>query len=121
VKGSFTPGPFIKIRPDGAVILVAKIPEMGQGVKTALPMILADELGADFSTVQIEFGTLDSSLGAQEAGGSMSVFDSYQPLREAGALARTLLIRAAASHRWHSAILPRVPPHCHFRQRRTSS
>ena len=98
VKGSFTPGPFIKIRPDGAVILVAKIPEMGQGVKTALPMILADELGADFSTVQIEFGTLDSSLGAQEAGGSMSVFDSYQPLREAGALARTLLIRAAASH-----------------------
>jgi isoquinoline 1-oxidoreductase beta subunit len=97
-KGSFTPSPFVKIRPDGAVILVAKIPELGQGVKTALPMILADELGADFQTVQIESGTLDSRLGAQEAGGSMSVFDSYQPLREAGALARTLLIRAAASH-----------------------
>ena len=95
-KGAFTPSPFIKIRPDGAVILVAKIPELGQGVKTVLPMILADELGADFQTVQIEFGALDPRLGAQEAGGSMSVFDSYQPLREAGALARTLLIRAAA-------------------------
>jgi len=95
-KGAFTPSPFIKIRPDGAVILVAKIPELGQGVKTALPMILADELGADFQTVQIEFGALDPRLGAQEAGGSMSIFDSYQPLREAGALARTLLIRAAA-------------------------
>ncbi len=95
-KGTFTPSPFLKIRPDGAVILVAKIPELGQGVKTALPMILADELGADFQTVQIEFGTLDPKLGSQEAGGSMSVFDSYQPLREAGAVARTLLIRAAA-------------------------
>lgn len=95
-KGAFTPSPFIKIRPDGVVILVAKIPELGQGVKTALPMILADEMGADFQTVQIEFGTLDPQLGSQEAGGSMSVFDSYQPLREAGALARTLLVRAAA-------------------------
>ena len=95
-KGGFTPSPFIKIRPDGAVILVAKIPELGQGVKTALPMILADELGADFASVQIEFGTLDARLGAQEAGGSMSVFDNDQPLREAGALARTLLIQAAA-------------------------
>ena len=95
-EGAFTPSPFIKIRPDGAVILVAKIPELGQGVKTTLPMILADELGADFQTVQIESGALDPRLGAQEAGGSMSVFDSYQPLREAGAVARTLLIRAAA-------------------------
>ena len=79
----FTPNPFIKIRPDGAVLLVAQSPELGQGVKTALPMILADELGADFAKVLIEYGYLNAALGPQEAGGSMSVFDSYQPLREA--------------------------------------
>ena len=93
---AFKPNAFIKIRTDGAVILVAQNPELGQGVKTALPMILADELGADFSTLQIEYGYLDAALGPQEAGGSMSIFDCYQPLREAGAMARTLLIRAAA-------------------------
>ena len=93
----FTPNPFIKIRSDGIVSLVAKNPELGQGVKTSLPMILADELGADFSTIQIEYGDLNAALGPQEAGGSMSVFDSYQPLREAGATARTLLIQAAAN------------------------
>jgi isoquinoline 1-oxidoreductase beta subunit len=92
----FAPNPFIKIRPDGTVLLVAQNPEIGQGVKTALPMILADELGADFATVHIEYGYLNAALGPQEAGGSMSVFDSYQPLREAGAMARTMLIRAAA-------------------------
>ena len=96
-KGAFAPSPFIQIRPDGAVVLVAKIPELGQGVKTTLPMILADEMGADFQTVQIESGALDPRFGSQEAGGSMSVFDSHQPLREAGALARTLLVRAAAA------------------------
>ncbi len=94
--GLFSPSPFVKIRPDGTVVLVAKIPELGQGVKTSLPMILAEELGADFTAVQIEYGDLKAELGPQEAGGSMSVFDSYQPLREAGALARTLLIQAAA-------------------------
>ncbi len=92
----FTPNPFIKITPDGLVTLVAKNPELGQGVKTSLPMILAEELGADFSKVKIEYGTLDSQLGPQEAGGSMSIFDNYQPLRKAGAVARTLLIQAAA-------------------------
>jgi isoquinoline 1-oxidoreductase beta subunit len=93
---AFKPNAFIKIRTDGVVILVAQNPELGQGVKTALPMILADELGANFSTLQIEYGYLDAALGPQEAGGSMSIFDCYQPLREAGATARTLLIRAAA-------------------------
>jgi len=93
---AFTPNAFIKITSDGLVTLVAKIPELGQGVKTALPMILAEELGADFSRVQIESGTLDTQLGPQEAGGSMSVFDNYVPLRRAGAVARQLLIQAAA-------------------------
>jgi isoquinoline 1-oxidoreductase beta subunit len=92
----FAPNPFIQIRTDGSVLLVAQNPELGQGVKTALPMILADELGADFATVHIQYGHLNAALGPQEAGGSMSVFDCYQPLREAGAMARTMLIRVAA-------------------------
>ena len=94
---AFTPNPFIKITPDGIVILVAKNPELGQGVKTSLPMILAEELGADFSKVKIEYGGLDAQLGPQEAGGSMSITDNYLPLRRAGAMARTLLIQAAAN------------------------
>ncbi len=94
---AFTPNAFIKITPDGVVTLIAKNPELGQGVKTSLPMILAEELGADFSKVQIEYGRLDAQLGPQEAGGSMSITDNYQSLRKAGAVARTLLIQAAAT------------------------
>ena len=93
---TFTPNVFIRITPDGIVTLVAKNPELGQGVKTSLPMILAEELGADFSKVQIEYGGLNAQLGPQEAGGSMSITDNYQLLRRAGAVARTQLIRAAA-------------------------
>ncbi len=93
---TFAPNPFITITPDGVVTLVAKNPELGQGVKTALPMILAEELGAEFSKVKIEYGLLNSQFGPQEAGGSMAIFDNYLPLRKAGATARTLLIRAAA-------------------------
>ena len=93
----FAPSPFVKILPDGTVHIVAKIPELGQGVKTSLPMILADSIGADFTAVQIEYGDLRAELGPQEAGGSMSVFDSYQPLQKAGEIARTMLIQAAAS------------------------
>ncbi len=93
---AFTPNAFIKITPDNIVTLVAKNPEAGQGVKTSLPMILAEELGADFSKVHIEYGGLDPQLGPQFAGGSMSTPMNYQTLRKAGAVARTMLIRAAA-------------------------
>jgi isoquinoline 1-oxidoreductase beta subunit len=93
---AFTPNAFIKITPDGIVILVAKNPDAGQGVKTALPMILAEELGADFKKVTIEYGGLDPQLGAQFAGGSLSVPMNYQTLRRAGAVARTVLVQAAA-------------------------
>jgi isoquinoline 1-oxidoreductase beta subunit len=93
---AFTPNPFIKITPDGIVILVAKNPDAGQGVKTALPMILAEELGADFAKVKIEYGGLNPQLGAQFAGGSMSVPMNYETLRRAGAVARTVLVQAAA-------------------------
>jgi isoquinoline 1-oxidoreductase beta subunit len=92
----FTPNAFIRITPDNIVTIVAKNPEAGQGVKTSLPMIVAEELGADFSKVKIEQGALDPQLGPQFAGGSLSTPMNYDLLRRAGAVARTLLIQAAA-------------------------
>jgi isoquinoline 1-oxidoreductase beta subunit len=93
---AFTPNAFIRITPDGLVTIIAKNPEAGQGVKTSLPMIVAEELGADFSKVKIESGMLDPQLGPQFAGGSLSTPMNYDLLRRAGAVARTMLVQAAA-------------------------
>ncbi len=92
----FTPSPFITITPEGIITILAKNPETGQGVKTSLPMIVAEELDADFSTIVIEQAGLRSDVGAQFAGGSRSTPDNYLPLRRAGATARAMLIEAAA-------------------------
>ncbi|MBI5423823.1 MAG: xanthine dehydrogenase family protein molybdopterin-binding subunit [Opitutae bacterium] len=93
---AFTPNAFIRIEPSGLVTLVAKNPEFGQGVKTTLPMILAEELDVDFASVRIEQGNLDPQLGFQLSGGSTSVPTNYLPLRRAGAVARHQLVAAAA-------------------------
>ena len=92
----FIPGPFIKITPEGIITILAKNPEIGQGIKTALPMIVAEELDADFSTVVIEQAGLRGDVGAQFAGGSRSIPDNYMRMRQAGATARAMLIEAAA-------------------------
>ena len=96
----FTPNPFIKITPENIITILAKNPETGQGVKTSLPMIVAEELDADFSTVVIEQAGLRGDVGAQFAGGSRSTPDNYLRLRQAGATARTMLVEAAAQT-WH--------------------
>ncbi len=92
----FTPGPFIKITPENIITILAKNPETGQGVKTSLPMIVAEELDVDFSKIVIEQAPLRTDVGAQFAGGSRSTPDNYLPLRRAGATARAMLIEAAA-------------------------
>jgi isoquinoline 1-oxidoreductase beta subunit len=92
----FTPGPFIKITPENIITILAKSPETGQGVKTSLPMIVAEELDVDFSQVVIEQATLREDVGGQSAGGSRSTPNNYMPLRRAGATARAMLIEAAA-------------------------
>jgi isoquinoline 1-oxidoreductase beta subunit len=88
--------PLIKIGADGRIIIYAQNPEMGQGVKTALPMIIAEELDVDWASVEIEQAGWDSRLQNQFSGGSLSVRLNYNAMRQAGASARAMLLAAAA-------------------------
>ncbi len=90
---------YLGIETDGAVVIVAHRSEMGQGSRTSVPMILADELDADWSKVRIEQAIGDPRYGRQDTDGSRSIRDFFTPMREAGATARLMLIRAAAE-RW---------------------
>jgi isoquinoline 1-oxidoreductase beta subunit len=88
---------FVSIAPDGLVTIVAKNPEVGQGIKTMLPMLIAEEMDADWSKVVITQADADGKLyGAQMAGGSMSTPMNWMPMRQTGAAARAMLIEAAA-------------------------
>lgn len=89
---------YIQIRTDGKIIIAAQNPEVGQGVKTSLPMIVAEELDADWNQVEVVQSAIDASLfGNQVAGGSRSVPSRWQALREAGGKARSMLVSAAAN------------------------
>jgi isoquinoline 1-oxidoreductase beta subunit len=102
-------GPFVAIRPDESVVIGFPNPEMGQGVDTSLAMLVAEELGVDFDRVEVEQMPLGIMLGddgnitwknlPQGSGGSTSVSGNWEPLRKAGAMARMLLI-AAAAEQW---------------------
>jgi isoquinoline 1-oxidoreductase beta subunit len=97
---AFTPNAFLRLEPDGSVVVVVSRPEMGQGSRTAIAMLVAEELDADWSRVRVEQSDLDEPrYGPQYAGGSAVVRTSWTPLRRAGATARALLV-AAAAKRW---------------------
>lgn len=97
-----TPNPFdawIRIGADGAVTLIVAKSEMGQGVFTTMPMLLAEELDVDFAKVAIEQAPTNPAVYDHSTGGSQSVRTSYEPLRRAAAGARAMLVTAAAQ-RW---------------------
>jgi len=92
----FAPNAWLEIAPDGAVKIWCGKSEMGQGVRTALPMIVAEELSCEWKSVQVVQADLDAKYGEQLTGGSLSVRTSYSNLRKAGAAAREVLLSAAA-------------------------
>jgi isoquinoline 1-oxidoreductase beta subunit len=103
----FAPNAFIRIADDGQIVLTMPYVEMGQGTYTAVPMLIAEELEVDLKQVRLEHAPPNEQLygnpslgGVQATGGSTTIRASWKPLRQAGAIARTMLVSAAAK-RWN--------------------
>jgi isoquinoline 1-oxidoreductase beta subunit len=99
--GYAMPNAWVKVGADNQVTILVARSEMGQGVATSMPMLVAEELDVDFSKVKVEFAPpaevyINSLLGGQITGGSTSVRDAWEKLRKAGASARMMLVAAAA-------------------------
>src|SRR5712672_3288148 len=103
----FTPNAFVRIGSDGQVVMTMPYVEMGQGTYTSIPMLIAEELEVDLKQVRVEHAPPNEKRygnpllgGIQVTGNSNAVRASWQPLRQAGAIARTMLVSAAAK-RWN--------------------
>jgi len=108
-NANFSPNAFIRIDKDGLVTLIMSKAEMGQGTFTSIPMLIAEELGVDLAKVKLEQAPADDKLyadpilGSQVTGGSTSIRGAWEPMRQAGAVARTLLV-TAASQQWNTGM-----------------
>jgi isoquinoline 1-oxidoreductase subunit beta len=103
----FAPNAFIRIGDDGQIVLTMPYVEMGQGTYTAIPMLIAEELEVDLRQVRLEHAPPNEKLygnpllgGVQATGGSTAIRAVWEPMRQAGAIARTMLVSAAAK-RWN--------------------
>src|SRR3981081_1907153 len=103
----FAPNAFVRIAGDGQVVLTMPYVEMGQGTYTSIPMLIAEELEVDLKQVRLEHAPPNEKLygnpligGVQATGNSNAIRAAWQPLRQAGAIARTMLVSAAAK-RWN--------------------
>ncbi len=103
---AFAPNAFIRIEGDGQIVLTMPYVEMGQGTYTSIPMLIAEELEVDLKQVRLEHAPPNEKLyanpllGVQATGNSNAIRGAWQPLRQAGATARTMLVSAAAK-RWN--------------------
>jgi isoquinoline 1-oxidoreductase subunit beta len=95
-QSSFAPNVWVRIDANTTVTIRVALSEMGQGVLTALAMLLAEELDADWATVRVEQALADTQYGDQKTDGSSSISNSFTTMRSAGAKARALLVLAAA-------------------------
>jgi len=93
---NFNPNLFVQINSDGSVVLIASRSEMGNGVRTSLPSVIADEMEADWSKIKVQQAVGDKKYGDQNTDGSRSIRYLYEPMRKMGAIAKAMLISAAA-------------------------
>ena len=93
---NFNPNLFVQLNTDGSLILIASRSEMGNGVRTSLTSVIADEMDADWTKVIVQQAVGDAKYGDQNTDGSRSVRYLYEPMRKMGAMARAMLIMAAA-------------------------
>jgi isoquinoline 1-oxidoreductase beta subunit len=105
--GGFAPNAFVRIAPDDTVTVIVNHSEMGQGIYTSLPMLLNEELEADWSKIKVEAAPVDAAYnhtiyGVQMTGGSSTTPSEWERFRKMGAMARMMLIQAAAE-KWHVA------------------
>lgn len=103
----FSPSVYLKIDSNNVVTVIFHRSEMGQGIKTSLPMLIAEELEVEWEKIVIEQADADKKYGSQSTGGSWSIRSTWEPFRVAGATARVMLISAAAS-KWNV-----IPENCY--------